>query len=121
MKNTRQRTIILKIINNGNEHLNAFEIYEKAKEVVSNISLGTVYRNLKYLVDNKKITTIYDGSEKLRYDKNIEHQHFICIKCHQIIDIYDLNFKKVDNYQNNIVMNYKIVLEGICEKCQKEE
>ena len=39
----------------------------------------------------------------------------------RIIDIYDLGFEQIDTYKNNKVMNYKIILEGICEECQKEE
>ena len=39
MKNTKQRQIILSIINNSNEHLDAYEIYERAKENIKNIIL----------------------------------------------------------------------------------
>ena len=46
MKNTKQRSVILSIINNSNNHLDAYEIYDMAKRAIRNISLGTVYRNL---------------------------------------------------------------------------
>lgn len=121
MKSTRQRNVILDIINNSHSHLDAYGVYEKAREKIPNISLGTVYRNLNSLENAHLINVIFDGSDKLRYDKNENHQHFICTRCHKIIDIYDLDFKNVKTYQNNLVMNYKIVLEGICEECQKEE
>lgn len=121
MRSTKQRNIILEIINNSYEHLDAFGIYTKAQKVFPKISLGTVYRNLKTLEDAGLVTVIFDGTDKLRYDKTTNHQHFICIKCHKIIDIYDLDFKKISTYKNNLVMNCKIFLEGICEECQKEE
>ena len=121
MKSTRQRNVILDIINNSHSHLDAYGVYEKAREKIPNISLGTVYRNLKILENAHLIDVVYDGTDKVRYDKSKPHQHFICTKCHKIIDIYDLDFKKINTYKNNIVMNYKIVLEGICEECQKEE
>ena len=50
MRNTKQKEIILNIVNNSSNHLNANSIYLKAKEVMPNISLGTVYRNLNNLV-----------------------------------------------------------------------
>ena len=121
MRKTKQRETILSIINNSDEHLDAYGIYNIAKTKLVNISLGTIYRNLKSLESTGEIKVIFDGTDKLRYDKIVPHQHFMCIKCHKIIDIYDLDFKKYDTYKNNKVMNYKIVLEGICEECQKEE
>ena len=121
MKNTKQRNLILTIINNSSKHLDAYGIYEKAQEFLPSISLGTIYRNLKVLEESNLIDVIYDGTEKLRYDKKVKHQHFICTKCHRIIDIYDLKFHSINTYQNNKVMNYKIILEGLCENCQKEE
>ena len=55
MRNTKQRECILDIINNSYDHLNAYQVYDKAREIISNISLGTVYRNLSWLCDNDKI------------------------------------------------------------------
>ena len=46
MKNTKQKKVILDIINNSNNHLDAYQIYDEARKQISNISLGTVYRNL---------------------------------------------------------------------------
>ena len=121
MRSTKQRNVILDIINNSYNHLDAYGVYEEARKQIPNISLGTVYRNLSALEKANLINIVYDGTDKIRYDKKVFHQHFICTKCHRIIDIYDLDFKHIDTYKNNVVMNCKIVLEGICEKCQKEE
>lgn len=121
MRRSMQRKVILDIINNSNEHLDAYGLYNEAKEKLSSISLGTIYRNLKSLVDAGEIDVIYDGTDKLRYDKREDHQHFLCTKCHKIIDIYDLNFPRPTKIHENKVMSYKLVLEGLCEKCQKEE
>jgi Fur family ferric uptake transcriptional regulator/Fur family peroxide stress response transcriptional regulator len=46
VKNTKQKKVILDIINNSNNHLDAYQIYDEARKQISNISLGTVYRNL---------------------------------------------------------------------------
>ena len=121
MKSTKQRNVILDIINNSYDHLDAYGVYEEARKKIPNISLGTVYRNLKALEDANLIDAVFDGADKLRYDRKTWHQHFICTRCHKIIDIYDLGFEQIDAYKNYIVMNCKIILEGICEECQKEE
>ena len=65
MRNTKQKELILNIINHSNTHPTAFEVYEEAKKELHNISLGTVYRNLNVLLENKKIIQI-KGKEIFR-------------------------------------------------------
>ena len=119
MRNTKQRECILDIINNSYDHLNAYQVYDKAREIISNISLGTVYRNLSWLCDNDKIRFfLVDGT--FRYDRNDIHEHFICTRCGYVIDVArDKNVKKYIN--GNLVVDYEIKYRGICTKCQREE
>lgn len=115
MRNTRQRNCIFDIVNNSYEHLTAYQVYDKAKQVISNISLGTVYRNLSWLCENNKIKYfIVDGI--VRYDRKDEHDHFICRGCNNIIDIHSRpnNDKYVDS---NLVIDYEIKYNGICREC----
>ena len=58
MKSTKQRNVILDIINNSYDHLDAYGVYEEARKKIPNISLGTVYRNLKALEDAKIIPVV---------------------------------------------------------------
>ena len=51
MRLTKQKKLILDIINNSHEHLSAESIYNECRKVLPNISLGTVYRNLNQLSD----------------------------------------------------------------------
>ena len=116
MRNTRQRNLIFEIINNSYDHLNAYQVYELAKEGIPNISLGTVYRNLSYLVHDNKIREIeVDGT--LRFDRNDKHAHFICNNCETIIDVYDSILADDKYIDGNLVMDYEIKLKGICKKC----
>lgn len=119
MRNTKQRDCILDIINNSYDHLNAYQVYDKAREIIPNISLGTVYRNLSWLCDNNKIRFfLVDGT--FRYDRNDIHDHFICTKCGDVIDIpRNKNIKKY--LDGNLVVDYEIKYKGICTKCQREE
>ncbi len=92
----------------------------KCREIIPNISLGTVYRNLNTLVENNNIQKIKSIDNIDRYDKIINHSHFICIKCNKIIDID--KFLDYNEYVgDNKVLNCKITYEGICKKCLEEE
>ncbi len=120
MKNTKQKKVILDVINNSNNHLDAYQVYDEARKQISNISLGTVYRNLGGLENYNLIISLMVNGVK-HYDKVIPHYHFICKKCSKIIDVFDVIFPNIEWIENNIVTDYEIVFKGICEECQKEE
>ena len=120
LRETKQRNLILEIINNSCEHLSAFDIFTTAKEEMPNISLGTVYRNLNLLFENGDIRKIHLNDNIDHFD-NIkkEHNHFICLECNKIYDVFEK--QKVNELECGIVMNYEKVYKGICNKCIKEE
>ena len=83
MRNTKQRDCIFDIVNSSYNHLNAYQIYDIAKKVIYNISLGTVYRNLAWLSEHNKVRTIVvdnyiDGNLVIDYDVKYVG---ICKKC----------------------------------------
>ncbi len=123
-RNTNQRKIIYDIIKNTDIHPTADWIYEKARTYIPNISLGTVYRNLKILQEEGLIIEINDGRQS-RFDARTDrHYHFRCVKCERIYDI-DLDMMNI-----NVDLKYlskkgfkidkvNIDIEGICPKCVK--
>ena len=87
MRYSHQREAIQKIVYGTNAHPTADWIFQKAKAIIPNISMGTVYRNLKQLEDAKLIKSIYDGNIA-RYDWNKEpHDHLKCKVCGDLIDV----------------------------------
>ena len=89
MRETKQRNLILEIINNSTVHLIAEDIYKLAREKIPNISLGTVYRNLNFLLDQGSIRKIKINS--IDHFDNVKkfHNHFICTKCNTIYDVFE--------------------------------
>lgn len=118
MRNTKQRECVLNIVNNSYEHLSAYQIYDMAREIIPNISLGTVYRNLSWLSMNNYIRfLIVNGM--VRYDRNDIHDHFVCTNCGAIIDV--LRKDVVNGYiDGNLVVDYEIKYRGICSECQRK-
>ncbi len=89
MRFSKQRDLITGIIKGRCDHPTADMIYVSAREQSPNISLGTVYRNLKLLTDEKVIITLETEDKKLHYDGDTSrHSHFICNKCGKIIDLF---------------------------------
>lgn len=121
MRMTKQKMTILDIINNSYAHLDVLGVYKEAKEIIPNISLATVYRNLNLLVEEGKIVRIKKGLVD-RYDaKRGRHDHFFCSKCGKIIDIYEEIVIPNNVYKIGRVLEYDINFTGICKDCIKEE
>ena len=122
MSTTKQRSLILDVIDKSYNHLTAYEVYEECLKTLPNISLGTVYRNLNVLVETGKIKRIKMPNNVDRFDHildNNEHAHFVCIKCNKIKDV----FEKVnipEYIDDNKVLDYELTFKGICKECQKE-
>ena len=120
MRNTKQKELILNIVNKSTNHPTAFDIYLECRKVIPNISLGTVYRNLNTLIISNKIQKVKSNDNIDRYDKMINHSHFLCVKCNKIIDI-NKSFDYMEFIDDNKVLNYKVILEGLCKNCLEKE
>tara|TARA_Y100000588_G_scaffold57710_1_gene55674 strand:- start:6710 stop:7081 length:372 start_codon:yes stop_codon:yes gene_type:complete len=119
MRYSHQRDTIRKIIYSTNSHPTADQVFIKAKKIIPNISLGTVYRNLKQLEKAGILQTIYDGNI-IRYDWKTEpHNHLKCKICGDLIDvdmpdlIIQLNFEKKYKFE---VDNVEMTIIGTCNK-----
>ena len=85
---SKQREAILNVLRATDTHPTAAWIYEKVREQIPNISLGTVYRNLTELSSDGTILSIdvKDGQE--HYDGNSSpHLHLRCKCCQSISDV----------------------------------
>lgn len=117
MRQTRQKELILKIVNESYNHLNAYEVYEKCLLEIPNISLGTVYRNLNNLSNMSLIRRIKMPDDIDRFDKYDFHAHFICIECKKVIDlIFPNNYIKKE-IEGNLVLTSDLSFQGICKEC----
>ena len=118
MRFSKQRELIQDIVQRTNSHPTAYWIFNKAKKEISNISLGTVYRNLSQLNKDGIINIFYDDNIA-RYDWNtVAHDHLKCNKCGKIIDIklHNRELKKEVLKQYKFeAENIEITISGICE------
>lgn len=119
MRYSRQRELIEKIIKNRTDHPTADMIYESARELEPNISLGTVYRNLKSLVDDGVIITLETSDKKIHYDGDLSmHSHFICEECGKIIDLFEpVPHSEVIKKLGLTLYGTKCFYYGKCKEC----
>ncbi len=88
-RHTRQRRVILDILRSDFVHLTAEEVYQRARNTLPSISLGTVYRNLNFLCGQGLAQEVRSGeSGCAKFEAAREpHAHFHCRECHEVRDI----------------------------------
>lgn len=122
-RNSKQRTIILMVLKSANHHPTADWIYEQARKIIPNISLGTVYRNLKLLKEEGVILELDFAGTVSRFDGNTkDHQHFRCEQCGQVFDVDEPLQKGIDKKVakqiGGQVFNHLLEFRGVCKDCQ---
>ena len=120
MRYSKQRELITEIIKGRKDHPTADMIYTSARELEPNISLGTVYRNLKILAEEGKIITLETEDKKIHYDGTVNgHTHFICKNCGKIFDLESrVTPPKETNDLGFTVTEEKCVFYGLCKDCK---
>jgi len=125
-KYSRQRELVLDILKKSYSHPTANEVFAIAREIDKNISLGTVYRNLDLLCEDKIIEKISTPLGKDRYDfKKSKHSHAICEKCGMVFDF--LTHAHIDKIKEEVLVQTDLEISqdgiritGICKKCKNQ-
>jgi Fur family peroxide stress response transcriptional regulator len=87
-RRSKKREAILELIQSSLMHPSALWVYERLKPQWPDLSLGTVYRNIKILVGEGALASagVVNGEE--RFDGiTVPHPHAVCKKCDFIVDL----------------------------------
>src|SRR5690606_31724609 len=77
LKITEQRRVILRILEDAEDHPSAELVYDRTKEIDPSISIATVYRTLN-LLDQLQLIQKHDFKESFsRFESNMEHHHHL--------------------------------------------
>jgi Fe2+ or Zn2+ uptake regulation protein len=118
---TRQRQLIYAIVTEKPVHLTAEEIFEKARERMPGIAMGTVYRNLGILVQEGKIRKLEIPSSPARYDRqSLSHPHLICERCGTVEDLdWGSDFlRQLSERCGRTLTGYDLKLYHVCDACK---
>ncbi len=119
---TRQRSVILEELCKVKSHPTADELYGVVRKRLPKISLGTVYRNLDFLVENGRIVRLVSAGAIRRYDGDITpHHHTRCVRCGRIVDIarpaHALSVADMVVPEFAAIFAVWLEFEGICDSC----
>ncbi len=122
-RNSYQRNRILQILKETNSHPTADWVYSKLKAEIPELSIGTVYRNLKVLMEQGHIQKLPFGSTFDRFEAKIgPHYHLVCDKCGLVKDFEMPQYSTINSKAEQIstfkISRHRIDFFGLCENCQ---
>ena len=125
-KQFRKRNAILACLRQSKAHPSAEDVYHMLQQEHSDISLASVYRNIKLFKDEGLIISLGTVNGIERLDGRVDpHVHFACNVCGAVIDVPDVDVpesvpKAAEACLHCCVDDTRLVLTGICENCLKK-
>lgn len=120
---TPQRYAVLEYLLTSMSHPTADEIYKALEDKFPNMSVATVYNNLRVLKEIGLVKELTYGDDSSRFDCNMtEHYHIICNTCGKIVDFDYPTLNEVESFAEKVtgfkVNQHRLELYGECEDCQ---
>ena len=123
---TETRRAVLSYLVKSQEHPSADAIYQDLKPAFPNMSLATVYNNLKVLIDEGFVSEIKVRNDTTTYFDFMGHDHLnlICESCGKIDDI-DIEVPDVRaearEKSGYVITKCQTTVYGLCPECQKQQ
>jgi Fur family ferric uptake transcriptional regulator len=121
---TAQRSLLLEVIRESRGHLDADEIYRRARSKDPRISLSTVYRNLNLLKELGLVSELHLDEEHHHYElrEETDHYHLICSGCGRVMEFESplaaQMAAEVEEKQGFLTERTHIDLVGLCNDCR---
>jgi len=121
---TRQRRVVLEVLEGSQEHLDAEALYQRARQRSPRISLATVYRTVAVLKQMGLVAEYSLGEEHGHFETVSEtpHYHFTCLGCGQVVEFdapqVDLAIQELAEREGLEVRAVQFSLTGYCAHCR---
>ena len=124
---TRQRQILLELIDKSGAHLDAERLYLLAKEQDPKLNRVTVYRTLKMLKEGglvDELDLMHIGGDQHFYETRMkqEHAHVICLRCGKVEEFFGEPLqrlrKQIETHFGFQVLLARTEVGGYCSHCQ---
>ncbi len=127
---TGPRRLIVEVVRSTDLHPTAEWVYRQVRRRLPRVSLGTVYRNLRFLVGEGIVEELpgtagrHAGASRLvRFDGNTSvHHHFTCSECGRIHDLtepVDRSLNRQMAARTGLeISHHRIEFYGRCPACR---
>ena len=126
LRYSRQRETIYQHLLATRDHPSAEMVYAALREELPELSLGTVYRNLRLLEELGRIRRVASFRGTERYDACCgDHAHFICAGCGAVRDVDETDMSAL-RAAVALPAGYRpdrlnLTVTGLCPDCLEKE
>ncbi|WP_421383957.1 peroxide-responsive transcriptional repressor PerR [Bacillus salacetis] len=119
---TPQRHAILEYLIHSMAHPTADDIYKALEGKFPNMSVATVYNNLRVFREVGLVKELTYGDASSRFDYvTSDHYHVICDECGKIVDFHYPGLDEVEQLASHVtgfkVRNHRMEIYGTCDNC----
>ncbi|RLQ92354.1 peroxide-responsive transcriptional repressor PerR [Falsibacillus albus] len=123
---TPQRHAILEYLISSMSHPTADDIYKALEGKFPNMSVATVYNNLRVFREVGLVKELTYGDSSSRFDfVTTDHYHVICESCGKIVDFHYPGLDEVEHLASHVtgfkVGAHRMEIYGTCPDCSKKE
>lgn len=123
---TPQRHAILEYLIQSMSHPTADDIYKSLESKFPNMSVATVYNNLRVFREVGLVKELTYGDASSRFDfVTTDHYHIICEKCEKIVDFHYPGLDEVEQLAAHVtgfeVGTHRMEIYGVCPECQNRQ
>src|SRR6201994_1935462 len=124
---TRQRKILLDLIDKTGQHLDAERLFQLAKEKDPKLNRVTVYRTLKLLKEGglvDELDLMHQAGEQHYYEtrRKQEHAHVICLGCGKVEEFFGEPLQRlkrqIESHFGFQILLARTEVGGYCSHCQ---
>ena len=125
MRVTNQRSLIMEIIRQGKGHLDADEIYRRAREKETRLSLSTVYRTLQRFKKMGLVEELHFNEDHHHYEikPTTEHHHLLSLGCGKVIEFQQplsrYISRNVAEAKDFDIVETEVRMTGYCSRCRQ--
>jgi len=118
----RYAETILELIQTGDSHYTAEDLFRQMKQQYPGVALATVYNNLNHLCEKGKIRKVTVEGHPDRYDRIARHDHLVCRQCGDLTDIYLEDYtEQLQSQISETILSYDLQIRYICPACRKNK
>lgn len=121
-RNTKQKAAISSVFSQAKRPLTPQELLDGARTKLSSLSLGTVYRVVRAMVEEGAIVAVSVPGAPDRYETrecaSHHHHHFHCDSCGRMFDVPGCGLHIEHLVPPGFAMKrHEVVLYGSCREC----
>ncbi|KRG10553.1 Fur family transcriptional regulator [Virgibacillus soli] len=123
---TPQRHAILEFLVQSMTHPTADDIYKALEGKFPNMSVATVYNNLRVFREAGLVKELTYGDASSRFDfVTSDHYHAICEHCGKIVDFHYPGLDDVEQLAAHVtgfeVDSHRMEIYGVCPDCHNKK